>query len=193
MDNAVLACIKTRRSIRRYTREAVSPEQVNALLEAAAWAPSGSNNQSWLFTAIGNKAVLAELNETVRRIFLTWTPDDDYPAKRGAAKRAASGDYCFFHNAPLLIIASNKPGYQNAMADCSAALQNIFLAAHSLGLGSCWVNQLRWLRDEKPLRQFLATLGLPEEHEICCAAALGHPEQTPPAPERKPGTTIFIE
>ena len=193
MDNPILACIKTRRSVRRYTEEPVSREHLDALLEAAVWAPSGSNNQSWLFTAIRGKTVLARLNETVRQTFLTWTPDDDYPAKRGAVKKATSEGYCFFYNAPLLIIASNKPGYQNAMADCSLALQNIFLAAHSLGLGTCWVNQLRWLRAEKPVRQFLAGLGLPEEHEICCAAAVGHPAHTPPAPERRSGTTLIVE
>lgn len=192
MKDQVLSCIKSRRSIRRFKQEQIEDSQLNVLLEAAIWAPSGSNSQSWLFTAIYNKDTLKNLNETVRKAFLTWTPDDDYPAKRRATVNAQKEGFNFFHNAPTLIIASNMQGYQNAMADCVAAQQNIFLAAHAMGLGACWINQLRWLTDDVGVRGFLEEIGLPKNHVICCSAAVGYPDHTPPAPARKEGTTLIV-
>jgi nitroreductase len=61
IDNEVLRAIRARRSTRKFTDEQILPEQLNALLEAAILAPSGGNNQSWLFTVIQSKDVLAKL------------------------------------------------------------------------------------------------------------------------------------
>jgi nitroreductase len=84
LNNEVIECIRKRRSTRRYTDEQISPEQLDALLNAAVWAPSGGNNQSWLFTAIQKNDVLLRLNELVREGFQNWTPDDNYPGKIAA-------------------------------------------------------------------------------------------------------------
>ena len=188
----ILDCIKSRRSIRRYTEDQISPEHLDMLLEAATWAPSGSNNQSWLFVAIQNRDVLRELNDLVKRTFLTWTPDDDYPAKKKAKINAEKESFSFFHHAPTLVVAANVSGYQNAVVDCSLALQNIFLAAHSVGLGTCWINQLRWLSKEAPVREFLATKGLPRELDIFGSAAVGYPAHAPSAFARKDGTIHIV-
>lgn len=192
MPNAVLECIRSRRSIRKFKAEQIREDELATILEAATWAPSGSNSQTWLFTAIQNSAVLEKLAGVVRTAFLSWTPDDEYPAKHRAVTNASRESYNFFYHAPTLVIASNVPDYQNAMADCANAMQNLFLAAHSIGLGTCWINQLRWLRDVAPVRDFLAELGVPREHVICNAAAVGYPDHTPPAPARKEGTTRII-
>ena len=192
MDNPVLECIRSRRSIRRYAPQQVEDDRLGAILEAAAWAPSGSNSQSWHFLVIQNTEVLATLNETLRKGFLRWTPDDDYPAKRSAVLAAQQEHHNYFYHAPTLIIFSNLSSYQNAMADCSCAIENLFLAAHSLGLGTCWSNALRWLRDDSGVRALLTPLGLPETHQICCAATVGYPDHAPPAPQRKKGVTSII-
>jgi nitroreductase len=192
MYQEVLRCIRSRRSVRRFAEEQIEDNQLNAILEAATWAPSGSNNQTWLFTAVQNKDVLTKINEALRQGFLNWTPDDEYPAKKKAVANAQSGTHHYFYHAPTLIIASNVPNYQNGMADCATALQNIFLAATSLGLGSCWINQPRWLTNDPALRKLLASIGLPERHILYGAAAIGHPARIPPAPERKKGTVNIV-
>ena len=194
MQNPVLDCILTRRSVRRYQQRPVPQQELELLLQAAIYAPSGNNSQSWLFTVVRNPNTLEQLNLLVRQGFLAL-PDDTPSSPRAAAKkRAQSDEFCFYYHAPALIIASNQPNYANALPDCSAALQNIFLAAHSLGLGSCWVNQLRWLEEAPALRNFLAGLGIPKEHTICGAAAVGYPlEELPPAPTRKPGTINWAD
>lgn len=191
-DNEVLNCIHERRSTRLFTDQQISAEHLDVLLDAAIWAPSGGNSQSWLFTAIQNQDVLLKLNQLVREGFQTWIPDDDYPAKLGIKERSGKEGYNFFYKAPTLIIASNRPNYENGMADCSLALQNIFLAAHSLGLGTCYINQLHWLRNDPGVRDYLFELGIPKEHTICSAAAVGFIAKASPAPARKEGTVRVV-
>jgi len=70
VENEVINIIKTRRSIRKYQSRQISEADLNCILEAATYAPSGSNSQSWLFTAIQNEKILLELNEVVRTAFL---------------------------------------------------------------------------------------------------------------------------
>lgn len=67
--NEVLKAIKSRRSVRAYTEQQISQEDLNAILEAATYAPSGMNYQTWHFTAIQNAAVLEELNEKIKGAF----------------------------------------------------------------------------------------------------------------------------
>lgn len=192
MANNIIRCIKSRRSIRKYDERAVSGELLQHLLDAAIWAPSGTNSQSWLFTAIQNKGTLAKLNEVVRGSLAAWKPDDAYPVKKVAQAKAMMAGFNFYYNAPTLIVASNSQSNQNGMPDCAAALQNIMLAAHSLGLGSCWINQLRWVNDHADVKGFLFSLGIPTEHVVYGAVAVGYAAHTPEAPARKSGTTIII-
>jgi nitroreductase len=192
LNNEILNCIHERRSTRRFTDEQISSEQLDSVLDAAIWAPSGGNNQSWLFTAIQKKDALLHLNELVREGFQHWVPDDDYPGKLGMKKSSQSTGFNFYHRAPTLIIASNVPNYENAMADCALALENIFLAAQSLGLGSCYINQLHWLRDDPSVRAYLFELGIPKEHTICSSAAIGFIGVKPTVPIRKEDTIHII-
>ena len=192
LNNEILNCIHQRRSTRQFTDKQISSEQLEALLDAAIWAPSGGNNQSWLFTAIQKKDVLLHLNELVREGFQHWIPDDDYPGKLGIKAHSQKEGFNFYREAPTLIIASNRPNYENAMADCALALENIFLAAQSIDLGSCYINQLHWLRNDPGIREYLFELGIPREHTICSSAAIGYIATESPVPVRKEGTIRII-
>lgn len=132
MSNEVLENIKSRRSVRTYTERQVSAGDLNLILEAAAYAPSGMNFQTWHFTAIQDAAVLTELNEKIKGAFAK--SDDPHLQERGHSET-----YCCYYHAPTLVIVSNEPTRWWAPMDCACALQNIFLAAKSLGIGSCWI------------------------------------------------------
>ncbi len=193
LQNLVIDCIHARRSTRSFIPDnQIDDEQLQTLLDAAIWAPSGGNSQTWLFTAIQNKAVLEKINDLVREGFQHWIPDDDYPGKLNAKATSEREGYCFYYHAPTLIIATNRPNYENAMADCSLALENVFLTAQSLGLGSCYINQLHWLRNDEKLREYLFELGIPREHTICNTAAIGYINRPSNPPARKEGTTRII-
>ena len=133
--NEVLKTIKSRRSVRAYTEQQISQEDLTAILEAATYAPSGMGLQTWHFTAIQNDAVLEELNEKIKGAFAK----SDEPRLQ---ERGHSRTYCCYYHAPTLVIVSNEPTQWWASMDCACAMQNIFLAAKSLGIGSCWINQL---------------------------------------------------
>jgi nitroreductase len=193
LNNEVLKCIHERRSTRRFTDEQISPEQLDTLLDAAIWAPSAVNSQTWLFTAVQKKDVLLQLNELVREGFQHCIPENDADKHlRALREHARKESYNFYYEAPTLIIASNRLNYNNAMADCAVALQNIFLAAHSIGLGSCYINQLHRLQNYAPLHDFLTTLGIPSEYTICGSAAIGHILKASSPLARKPNTIAII-
>ena len=73
-----------------------------------------------------------------------------------------------------MILASNERDNQLGMQDCACALENIFLAAHSLGIGSVWINQLNGICDVPEIRFVLNELRLPENHIVLGMAALGY-------------------
>ena len=193
--NEVLKNILTRRSIRAYTKEQIVETELEAIIEAAKYAPSGGNSQSWHFTIVQNIEKLQLLNTGVRHSFKNLILDDTtYRSKRTGKKAAENSNYNFYYHAPTLIIVSNDRDYSNAMADSSVALQNIFLAAHSLHIGSCWINQLTWFGDEPAIREVLTTFGIPENYKVCGAAALGYVlGNQPKATPRKEGTVSVIK
>ncbi len=192
IQNEVLNCIHTRRSVRSFQQKQIKDEELAILLDAAIWAPSGGNNQKWLFTAVQNQSHLLKLNELVRDGFQTWIPDDDYPGKKAAKAFARKEIFNFYYHAPTIIIASYIPNHENAMADCSLAMENIFLAAQSMKIGTCYLNYLHWLRNDTTIRDYLTNFGIPKEHTICSSAAIGYIDHLSPAPARKPGTTHII-
>jgi nitroreductase len=193
--NEVLQNILTRRSIRSYLKEQIADAELEAIIETAKYAPSGSNSQSWHFSVVQSEEKLKQLNICVREAFKKLVVDETtYRAKAAGKKAAESNSYNFYYHAPTLIIVSNDRQYSNAMADSSLALQNIFLAAHSLHIGSCWINQLAWFGDEPVVREVLTTLAIPKNYKVYGAAALGYISgNQPKAAPRKEGTVSIIK
>ena len=96
-------------------------------------------------------------------------------------------------DAPVLVIASNEPTRTGGM-DCACALQNMFLAAHSLGIASCWINQLSYTCDAPEVRAYLKRLGVPTVHKVYGCAALGYNGgKEPAAHPRKEGLVSYAE
>ena len=193
--NEVLQNLLTRRSIRTYKKEQILDTELAAMIETAKYAPSGGNSQSWHFTVVQNEEKLQQLNTCVREAFKNLIVDDrTYRSKIAGKKSAESNKYSFYYHAPTVIIVSNDREYSNAMADSSISLQNIFLAAHSLQIGSCFINQLTWFGDEPAIREVLTTFGIPQNYKVCGAAALGYVSgNQPQAAPRKEGTVNIIK
>lgn len=153
--NEVLKNIQTRRSIRAFTDQKIEKDILEALVDAARYAPSGRNLQSWKFTVVQNPEMLEKLAKAIR------------------AELKLDESYCFYH-ANVLILASNERDNHLGASDCACALENIFLAAHSLGVGSVWINQLNGICDAPGVRAVLNELNLPESHIVLGSAALGY-------------------
>jgi nitroreductase len=117
MDNPVLTAISERRSIRSYTSQKISKEQLDILLKAAGEAPSARNSQPWHFSITQNRKLLDEINAEVSKVLEKDVGD-------------------IFHGASAAIFLSCDPESRWARLDCGIATQTIALAAHAIGLGT---------------------------------------------------------
>ncbi|MEA5007233.1 nitroreductase [Clostridium tyrobutyricum] len=191
MENQVLEAIVKRRSIRKYKKEQIPDEKLSLIVEAGRLAPSGGNNQTSHFIVIQNRETLEELKSIVEREFAKMEiKEDTYKSIKNSILASKKGGYNFTYNAPTLIVAANQKEYGNAMADCSVALENMMLAAVSLDIGSCWINQLHWLDDNKYVREYMMKLGLSADETICGGLALGYSQISEMVPLERTGNTV---
>lgn len=172
--NPVLQNILTRRSVRAFTDKKITREDLNLILKAGIYAPSGMNKQTWQFTVIQNQNKIQELAKAVRE----------------SLERDANYN---FYGPDTIILLSNDRDNTNGLADCSCALQNIFLMANELGIGSCWINQLKTICDEKEIRSLLDSYEIPKNHIVWGIAALGYPKVANEIKSKNESVIKFIE
>ena len=189
MNNQVVKTILERRSCRSYDQEkAVSEQDLITVLKAGAYAPSAMNTQSWHFTAVVKKDALDTLNDA---LLAEVSPD----FLKRLEERAGSKKPSPFYHAPALIIVSLKEsGSPYPEADAACALQNMFLAATSLKLGTCWINQLRGKTpDDTPLGKLLESLGVPRGNIVYGCCALGYADKESPMKDRVSGVVNIVK
>jgi nitroreductase len=157
--HAVLDAIRSRRSIRQYSDDPVSGDDLSAILEAGRWAPSGLNNQPWRFAVVRDSKVKEEIAKQTRyrQIIL---------------------------NAPVIIVVfiDNDAGYDR-VKDCQgigACLQNMWLATHALDLGGVWLGEI--LKNRDRVGEILES---PKSYELMAVLAIGHPKQRQQKSDRK--------
>ena len=182
----VFSCIATRHSTRKFKEEPVPQELLDKVIEAGRQAPSGKHKNQSRFIVIRKKEVLQELIALVQQEFakMEVTPEND-DNFGGAIRAAKKGGYVFMYNAPVLIVVANKRDYGNKYADVSCAMQNMMLAANAVGLGSCWINQLRWLQGNPVLTAYLQKLGMKEDEAVYASLSLGYPYTPDGLPNRR--------
>ena len=180
-----LEAILTRRSTRKYKSDAVEEKKLDQILQAARQAPSGGNNQTSHFLVIRNRDVLRKLIGMTEAAFAGMEiAEDTYASLKHAITASKRGGYVFCYNAPVLIAVANRRDYGNNMADCACAIENMMVAANALDLGSCWINQLRWLNEEPALVEYLQSLGMKEDERIYGAVIIGYPATESGLPNR---------
>ena len=168
--------LNRRRSVRAYREAQLQEDALQTILEAGRTAPSGGNSCSTHMLVLQNPDILEKLRALVEQEFSKMEVDEQtYPSIRNSVNASKKGGYAFFYHAPTLIVTANRIGYGNAMADTACVLENMMLAATALGVGSCWINQLRWLNGNEAIRAFLSPLGLGADEIVCGGLALGYP------------------
>ena len=183
----MLDFIKSRRSTRACDDLPVDHDLTEMVLEAGRHAPSGGNSQTSHFLVIQDREILDQLAVLVRETFAGMEITEGmYPSMANSIRLSKGGKYVFHYNAPVLILAANKKDYGNNLADISCALENMMLMANALELGSCWINQLKWLNEEEKLLSLERELGLEEGERVYGALALGWPASGSPAREPLP-------
>ena len=173
MEKDFLEIIRTRRSYRSYQPEQITDEQLNAVLEAGTYAPTSRGLQSPFIVAIQNeelKARLAQMNAEIMGV--TTNP---------------------YYDAPTYVLVFVPADAPNGIQDASLVMENMMLAAHAQGLGSCWIHREREMFATEEGKELMQQWGLPEGLVGIAALALGYPNGEPsPAKPRKEGYTRVI-
>ena len=179
--NETLNTIHIRRSVRVFEERQLSDGDLSLIIEAGRCAPSGGNNRTSHLIVIQNKEVLEKLRIICEQEFAKMEADENtYKSLRTSINASKKGNYRFHFDAPTLIVVANRKGYGNAMADSACLLENMMIAATSIGVGSCWINQLKWLDSNPAIREAMSDIGLLDTETICGAVALGYPKNKDP-------------
>ena len=163
----------TRRSVRAFQEKEIPADQLHAILEAARFAPSGMGRQTWKFTAVTNREKIQKLAAAI-------------------SKELGREGYNMYQP-EVLIIPSNDVESPFGKEDNACALENIFIAAWSFGIGSVWINQLQGICDRPAIREILDSFGIPKNHVVYGMAALGYPTQEPKKNVEKIGEVAIVE
>ena len=186
----VMQAIRERRSIRKYRPDPIPEEALHTVLEAARWAPSWANTQCWRLILVRDQETKSKLAETLR-------------SKKPGGKNSATDAV---REAPVVIVACAERGlsgcYTNEeqqrvpstdkgewwfMFDVGLAMQNVTLAAHSLGLGTVHIG----LFDTGEVTRIL---GIPDNIAVVALMVLGWPNEQPPTrPRKEIGEFVFYD
>ncbi|MBP8717966.1 MAG: nitroreductase family protein [Candidatus Atribacteria bacterium] len=195
----ILERMKERKSIRDYTEEKVSEEDLRLILECARFAPSGENAQPWRFIVVRDqesKDFLAQVskNGSGRRFtgeFLDQKMEErfagleDEEKRKKIFKKLTSGSVSAFVNqADLILIVCGRKDVWDTPYDCSAAIENILLAVSELKLGCCWViAPCIDVRDEVKIKEYF---NIPDELKVISIFPIGYPARIPHVRPRLP-------
>ena len=182
-----LEAIKTRRSTRKFSDRRVELEKLDKIVSAGRFAPSGGNSQTCHFIVVRRKKVLTKLAELAQIAFSKMEITEDmYKSIANSVRASKNGGYVFHYDPDALIIVANRKDYGNNIADTACALENMMIAANELDIGSCWINQLKWLNEDEALLEYEHTLGLEENERIYGALAVGYADTVDGMPCREP-------
>jgi nitroreductase len=163
----LLEGLHTRRSIRKYTDQPVTQDQLREVITAGTLAPSGLNNQPWRFVTILSRDVLQKLAQLTKYGHI-------------------------IANAPAcIVVLIDRTAMYHEVKDhqaMGACIQNMLLAAHGMGLGAVWLGEI--LKSAKEVRELC---GLPETMELMAVVALGHPAGRGGQADRRPVEEVLIK
>lgn len=175
MENESIKTLLTRRSVRKFKPDHITDEEMETILEAGKYAPTGKGTQGTKFVVIRNKAVRDRLSEMNAEIM-------------GAASDP-------FYGAPdVIAVFANSAASSTWVEDGSLAMGNLMNAAHALGIASCWIHRARQTFDCPEGRAMATAWGLPEGYEGIGYCILGYADGDEPLPKpRKEDFVIYVD
>lgn len=162
--NEVLKAIKERRSTKSFKSDMVPMEIIDQICEAGTWAANGKGAQAGMIVAVTDK----ETRDKLSRLNAAVMGSDKDP----------------FYGAPVVLVVLADKSVPTYVYDGSLVMGNLMLAAHSLGVGSCWIHRAKQVFDSEEGKAILASLGVEGEWEGVGNCIIGYPAE--PAKEPKP-------
>ncbi len=198
----LMQLIKGRRSIRRFRPQPVENDLIEKLIEAAVWAPSAGNRQSYRFLIISSRTTIQKLTRAVERSIDAVR--QNLRKEFQTQLRAYLDNFTIFRSAPVVLapIYRNQPSLlqkslqgssqldldiHSELCSVSAAIMNVLLYAHSLSLGTCWMTGPLLAR-----REIENILSVPKTWRLAALIPLGYPDEAPSPPPRRRVTNILM-
>jgi len=172
--NEVLEAIKTRRSIRKFKSDPIPQDYIDQIIEAGTYAVSGMNEQAAIILAVTDPNMIQLLSTANAEI------------------KGAAGDP--FYGAPVVLVVLASSSRPTCVEDGSLVIGNMMLAAHSLGIGSCWIHRAKETFERPEWKAWLRTIGIKETYVGVGNCVLGYPDmEEPKAPPRKENRVFYIK
>jgi nitroreductase len=195
--NEVLKNIHSRRSIRSYADKKVPDEAVTEILKAGTYAPNGMNVQALRFAVIENRQMLDRYSGVAKELFLAGMARNrpkDAPvpeSMQGLAKTLSNPDFDLFYGAPVAVFVFTHPSALTGVEDAALAVENMFLYARSIGIGSCWIGFASALAHSP---EFLKECQVPADHKLVAQFILGYPKgEFPEGKRNEPQILTWIK
>ena len=173
MQNEVLKALRERRSVKSYLPDPVPQDAIDAIIEAGLYAPNGRGLQSSIIIAVTDKETRDRLSDLNKRFF----PKDIDP----------------FYGAPVVLIVLADKSAPTCVYDGSLTMGNMMLAAHSLGLGSCWIHRAKQMFESEEGKKLLSDLDVEGDYEGIGNCIIGYAASEPEAKERKANRVFYIK
>ncbi len=186
--NETIKSLLNRRSIRKFKPDPIDREIVDLIIKTGRYAASGLNSQEWHFSVVTNQKVIKSVVDAYKKGISVFDDDPEIVA------RVNDENYSNFYHAPVVIFVSGRFDSAFKVCDCANAIQNMCVAAYSLGIGSCYIASFlpAFFGEEKDTLN--KSLDVPEDYEIICSVALGYADQPHPEPTpRRENTVSYIE
>lgn len=171
MNSEVLKAICERRSVRSYKSAPVPQELIEQVVKAGTYAATGMNRQSPIILAVTNR----EMRDKLSKMNADVMGSDKDP----------------FYGAPVVLVVLADKSVPTYVYDGSLVMDNMMLAAHTLGLGSCWIHRAKQEFDSPEGKEILAQLGITGDYEGIGHCILGYPEGSLPAEKPRKENYVY--
>ncbi|NLM77564.1 MAG: hypothetical protein GX173_05690 [Ruminococcaceae bacterium] len=176
--NTTIQAILDRRSIRDFTAEGLTQVEIDTLIDVALASPTAMNRQQWVFRFITDKDLIEQLNQAAQA---TFRENGD----QEVLERIASRHTSIFYGAPLVVMIAVPKAHDTAV-DAGIAVQNLAIAAQSMGLGSCIIGMASAAFSGPNGQDMLGRMDWPDDYEFVISIAIGHPATSKEAHEEHP-------
>ena len=170
--NETMNTLVNRRSVRSYKDVQITKEEIDAVITAGLWAPTGMNRQHTKLVCVTDKELVKKLSEMNARVM----GSDSDP----------------FYGAPCVIIVFGNSEVYTYVEDGSLAMGNMMNAAHSIGLGSCWIHRAKEMFESDEGKALMKEWGIPESYKGVGNCILGYTDNPPADRPRHGGRAIII-
>ena len=158
--NETMQTMLSRKSVKSYKSDPVPQELLDQIIQAGLYAPSGRNKQAAIILAVTNKEVRDKLSK------INALKDPYFRADP-------------FYNAPCVLVVLADKSVPTYVYDGSLVMENLMLAAHSLGLGACWIHRAKETFELEEGKALLKELGIEGDYEGIGNCVIGYPEIVP--------------